>query len=87
MAASNPIRVTRKMPKRESVIIRETFSLPPDESARIDAMRMRAAKAGVMLNRSEIIRAGIAALTQLDEAPFLTIANNVPKLKTGRPTA
>lgn len=87
MAASNPIRVTRKMPKRESVIIRETFSLPPDESARIDAMRMRAAKADVMLNRSEIIRAGIAALTQLDEAPFLTSANNVPQLKTGRPTA
>ena len=79
-------RVTRKTPKGESVIIRETFSLPPSESSRIDALRMRAAQAGVMLNRSEIVRAGIAALASLEDEAFAEIANNVPKLKTGRPT-
>lgn len=65
--------LTKKAPKGDSVIIRETFSIPPDESAALDAMRVRAAKAGVMLNRSEIVRAGIAALRLLDkEMPPLT---------------
>lgn len=80
-------RVTKKEPKGESVIIRETFSMPPDESSAIDAMRVRAAKAGVMLNRSEIVRAGIAALRLLDDETFAEVANDVPKLKTGRPAS
>lgn len=80
-------RVTKKIPKGESVIIRETFSLPPGDSACIDALRLRAAKSGVMLNRSEIIRAGIAALAMLNETQFADVTNEVPKLKTGRPTA
>jgi hypothetical protein len=78
-------RVTRKTPKGESVIIRETFSLPPDESRQIDALRMRAAQAGVLLNRSEVVRAGIAALATLNENKFSAVTNDVPKLKTGRP--
>lgn len=80
-------RVTRKTPKGESAIIRETFSLPPDESRRIDGLRMRAAQAGVMLNRSEVVRAGIAALALLNDSQFADVTNDVPKLKTGRPTA
>jgi hypothetical protein len=79
-------RVTRKTPKGESVIIRETFSLPPDESCRIDGLRMRAAQAGVMLNRSEVVRAGIAALAMLNDTQFSAVTNDVPKLKTGRPS-
>lgn len=79
-------RVTRKEPKGESAIIRETFSLPPDESRRIDGLRMRAAQAGVMLNRSEVVRAGIAALAMLNDTQFSAVTNDVPKLKTGRPT-
>jgi len=78
-------RVTRKRPKGESVIIRETFSLPPGESAQIDTARQRSAMTGLMVNRSEIIRAGIAALQVLDDATFLRIVSAVPKLKTGRP--
>ncbi len=78
-------RVTRKRPKGESVIIRETFSLPPGESAQIDTARRRSAMAGLMVNRSEIIRAGIAALQVLDDATFLQVVSTVPKLKTGRP--
>lgn len=80
-------RVTKKTPKGDSVIIRETFSLPPGESMDIDAARRRCAVAGVMLNRSEVIRAGIAALAKLDDATFLAVTSSVPKLKTGRPSS
>ena len=79
-------RDTKKVPKGESVIIRETFSLPPEESSRIDKARQRSAVAGVMINRSEVIRAGIAALHRLDDKTFQEIVSSVPKLKTGRPS-
>lgn len=83
--AVRPSRTTRKQPRGESVIIRETFSMPPDESARIDQARMRAARLGVILNRSEVVRAGIAALALLDEDQLAEVAGNVEKIKTGRP--
>ena len=84
--AKSRVGSSRKQPKGDSAIIRETFSLPPDESAQIDSMRLRSAQAGVMLNRSETIRAGIAALRYLDEKAFAEVVARVPKLKTGRPS-
>ena len=84
--AKSRVGSTPKQPKGESAIIRETFSLPPDESDKIDSLRMRAAKVGIMLNRSETIRAGIEALLYLDEKSFSAVVAKVPKLKTGRPS-
>lgn len=84
-----PMRNARGTPKRpvgESSIVKETFSLPPDESARIDRVRMRAAALGMMLNRSEVVRLGLlAALNFLDDAQLVEAADQIPRIKTGRP--
>jgi hypothetical protein len=85
-AASSDVRVTEKVPKGESSIVRETFSLPPADSSAIEAVRRRGAVTGVMLNRSEVVRAGIAALLKIDEKTFNEIVSGVPKLKSGRQT-
>lgn len=78
-------RVTKKESVGDSAIIRETFSLPPGDSALIDQLRQRSAAQGVMLNRSEILRAGLAALSELSDSKLVEIGNSVPKMKTGRP--
>ena len=78
-------RVTKKESAGDSAIIRETFSLPPSDSALIDQLRQRSAAQGVMLNRSEILRAGLAALSTLSDSKLVEIGNLVPKMKTGRP--
>jgi uncharacterized membrane protein len=84
-----PMRNSRadvKKPVGESAIVKETFSLPPDESAQIDRVRMRAAALGAMLNRSEVVRLGVmAALKYLDDEQLLEAANAIPRIKTGRP--
>lgn len=86
-----PMRNSRadvKKPVGESAVIKETFSLPPDESAQIDRVRMRAAALGTMLNRSEVVRLGVmAALKYLDDEQLLEAANAIPRIKTGRPSA
>lgn len=84
--ASTPgSRVTKKAAAGDSSIIRETFSMPPADSALIDQLRQRIAAQGVILNRSEILRAGLAALSALPESMLADAGNRVPKMKTGRP--
>jgi hypothetical protein len=78
-------RVTEKATTGEGSIIRETYSLPPSDSALIDQLRQRTAAQGVMLNRSEILRMGLAALKSMDDASLATLGSAVPKMKTGRP--
>jgi hypothetical protein len=78
-------RVTLKGAVGDSAIIRETFSMPPRDSELIDQLRQRIAVQGVILNRSEILRAGLAALSALPDALLANAANRVPKMKTGRP--
>jgi hypothetical protein len=85
-SASYDVRVTEKVPKGESSVVRETFSLPPNDSSAIEAVRRRGAVAGVMLNRSEVVRAGIAALLKVDGKTFNEVVSGVPKLKSGRHT-
>lgn len=78
-------RTAKKQPKGDSAIIRETFSMPPEDSLLIDKLRQRAAVQGVMLNRSEILRAGLAALLNLSDAELAEVGSKVPKMKSGRP--
>jgi hypothetical protein len=86
VAASVPVsRSTKKESIGDSAIIRETFSMPPGDSDLIDQLRQRSAAQGVMLNRSEILRAGLVALSTLSDAKLVEIGNKVPKMKTGRP--
>jgi hypothetical protein len=40
---------------------------------------------GVLLNRNEVVRTGVAALATLSDKQFSAVTNDVPKLKTGRP--
>lgn len=72
-------------PKTKSVV-RENFSLPPSDSELIEVLRRRAAREGVLLNRSELLRASLAALNRLSDAEIAAIGGQVPKIRTGRPT-
>jgi hypothetical protein len=78
-------RVTQKTKQGEGSVIRETYSLPPADSILIDQLRQRTAAQGIMLNRSEILRAGLAALNSLDDAALARTGAAVPKMKAGRP--
>lgn len=73
-----------KQPAGEGQAVRESLTLLPEESQLIDSLRLRLATLGVIPNRSEVLRAGILALTQLDNAPLATVVARVEKLKPGR---
>lgn len=74
--------VKAKKPK----LVRDSFTIPKAEFEVIEALKQRAAKLTRPVKKSELLRAGIKALAALSNAAFLTVLDEVPALKTGRPT-
>lgn len=74
-----------KRPPGAGQAVRESLTLLPEESAIIDALRLRLATVGVIPNRSELIRAAILSVRDLDAEVLAELLGKVPRLKPGRP--
>ena len=68
-------------------IIRDSFTFPEGEYKLIARIKTRCMKAGVSANKSEVIRAGLAALDAMPEKEMARIFQSLTKVKTGRPAA
>lgn len=66
-------------------LVRDSFTIPKSEYAVLESLKQRAAKAGALAKKSEILRAGIKALSAMDDAAFRAAMGAVPAIKTGRP--
>jgi len=66
-------------------LVRDSFTIPKAEYVVLEGLKHRAAELKRPTKKSELIRAGIAALKKLGDAEFLAAVNGVPSLKTGRP--
>lgn len=78
-AAVEPVK--EKKPK----LVRDSFTMPKLEFVVIDTLKLRAAKLAVPVKKTELIRAGIKALTAMSDDDFIAAIRAVPNLKTGRP--
>lgn len=80
-AGSESKKHTGKKPK----LVRDSFTFPAADYARIAALKQRALKAGHEAKKSELLRAGLAVLSALPDAELLQALNGIDKLKPGRP--
>ena len=64
---------------------RDAFTLPIADLELIQELIMKCMKQGIRMNKSEIIRAGVHALANMNEQDFIKVATELPKIKTGRP--
>jgi hypothetical protein len=74
---------TPRKPKPK--LVRDSFTIPKSEYAVLEGLKLRAAKLARPIKKSELLRAGIAALSAMSDKAFLAALNGVPSLKTGRP--
>lgn len=81
-AAPKPAPVEVKVKHK---LVRDSFTIPKVEYVVLEGLKQRAAELKRPTKKSELIRAGIAALKKLGDAEFLAAVNGVPSLKTGRP--
>ena len=78
-APAKPAKV--KKPK----LVRDSFTIPKDEYAALTALKQRSIKLAQPAKKSELLRAGIRALTALSDKALLAALKAVPSIKTGRP--
>lgn len=84
-AAAKPAKVDKTDKRKKPKMVRDSFTMPKDEYAVIEALKERALRVGAAAKKSELLRAGIKALAALSDAAFLAAVKAVPTLKTGRP--
>ncbi|OYQ40039.1 hypothetical protein CHU94_11955 [Rhodoferax sp. TH121] len=77
---------TVKAPKaKKPKMVRDSFTIPKPEYDVLDVLKLRAAKLGNPVKKTELIRAGVKAIAALSDAAFKQALLAVPSLKTGRP--
>ena len=71
--------------KTKQKVVRDSFTFPKDDYDKLLALKQRAVALARPAKKGELIRAGIAWLTALDDPAFLAAISAVPSVKTGRP--
>lgn len=81
--APPPVVPPTEEPKVE-LVIRDTFSMPPGDHGLIEQLRVRAAREGRNTNKSEVVRAGLHALSSLAPAQLTELLRRLEQVKPGR---
>ncbi len=68
-------------------VIRDSFTIPGEEYELISKIKKRCMKAGVSANKSEVLRAGLAALDAMADRELAKVFESLARVKTGRPAA
>jgi hypothetical protein len=79
--AAKPAKVKPKKMR----LVRDSFTMPEAEHALIAALKKRCLAIGVAARKSEILRAAIAGLADLDDKSVAIAIRRVEIIKTGRP--
>lgn len=86
----NPPKKTKTpAPEKEkkAKLVRDSFTMPKNEYAAIEALKERALQMAIAIKKSELLRAGLMALSAMDDQTYKAALAAVPTLKTGRPSA
>jgi hypothetical protein len=68
-----------------SAVIRDNFSMPSSDYGLIKVMQDRLLKQhATVKNKSEIVRAGLHALSQMTSDDLLAVTESIERLKPGR---
>lgn len=66
-------------------VVRDTFTFPEDDYALLGLIQERCLRSATMINKSEIVRAGLKALAMMSDAELMEIVGGLTKVKPGRP--
>ena len=80
LEAKKNSRVTDKLK-----MVRDSFTLPENDYALIEKIKIHCMKAGIDANKSEIIRAGLHVLSSMNQNDLKNSMSLVNRIKPGRP--
>lgn len=76
-----------KKPKKEhkKKVVRDSFTMPESEYSKIAEIKAICLKAKMHVKKSEVLRAGLKLLAELNAAQLKNALGSLEKIKTGRP--
>lgn len=86
-AAPAPALPAKEVRAKKPKLVRDSFTIPKDEYAVIEALKQRANALAQPVKKSELLRAGLKMLAGLSDAALRSALQAVPFIKTGRPKA
>jgi hypothetical protein len=90
-AAQKPKRAKKELVKKElekkEKVVRDSFTMPKSDYAKIAALKQKCLDAGVSVKKSEVLRAGLLLLEGTTLENLLAAISAVETVKTGRPSA
>ena len=75
----------KDMKAKKPKLVRDSFTIPKDEYAVIETLKERTARLSTPAKKSELLRAGLKLLSQLDDSTLQKAMQSIPAIKTGRP--
>jgi len=78
-------KLAKAVKKPKLKVVRDSFTMPQSEYQKIAEIKALCLKAGLPVKKSEVLRAGLQALSAMAEAQMLNTLNGLDKIKTGRP--
>jgi len=82
-----PATAAKEAKTKKPKLVRDSFTIPKDEYAAIEALKQRTGKFAQTAKKSELLRAGLKLLAGLGDDALLKALQAVPSIKTGRPKA
>lgn len=83
--ASEGIVSSKKNKSIKAKVIRDSFSFPEPDYRKISELKKTCLANGVHVKKSEVLRAGLYLLSQLNLDELKQVVEKVEKIKTGRP--
>lgn len=66
-------------------VVRDSFTMPKNDYAKIGELKQLCLQDGIHVKKSELLRAGLHALSKLSAAQLKTALSGLEKIETGRP--
>jgi hypothetical protein len=84
--AAVPEQADKKAKKNhKEKVVRDSFTMPKSEYQKIAEIKEACLKAGMHVKKSEILRAGLKALCEKNDAQLRQSLRSLEKIQTGRP--
>jgi hypothetical protein len=85
--AKSGVKPDAKKPKKEhkKKVVRDSFTMPQEEYAKIAEIKAICLKAKMHIKKSEVLRAGLKQLADLNATQLKKALGSLEKIKTGRP--
>ena len=80
-----PVKTLKAIKPIKQKLVRDSFTIPKDEYQALGELKARLTKLMQPAKKSELLRAGLKALSAMPDAAIKKALQDVPAIKTGRP--